>query len=272
MVQADFVWLKKQAKDKRTKLLLEKFEQDLNLIKEGKSVKDRKILKLNLGNYKIFVRRCSALSSMAIYTEIFKEKGHMNLPQFNGKKDKVIFDVGANEGFYTLKLKENNPNLKIIAIEANHLIFQNLKRNIKENQLKDVILINKALSSKVGKVTFDIVPEVSPIGSLKIDTKARPWLKKEKIKKIIVESTTLEKVCESLDVQTIDLLKLDVEGAELDILKSSKNMLPNIKKIVVEYHSPNLRKEVQAFLKNEGFKLLKEEKEGIYGNFYFIRK
>lgn len=219
------------------------------------------------------MRKCSAPSSVDIYTEIFKEKGHSILRQFSGKKDKVIVDVGANEGFYTLKIKQNNSSAKIISVEANPSTFQILKKNIKGNRLNDVVLINKALTSKIGKVIFEIVPEVSAIGALDIGIQKRPWLKKEKIKKIIVNGITLEKLCKDNKITNIDILKLDIEGAEMDVLKSSKYLLQNIKKIVVEYHTPKLKQEIKKFLRINKFKLLAEEKNAeLCGDLYFIRK
>jgi len=271
--QADFNWLMKQAKNKRTKLLLKRIQQEWKLVREkGEFIKGRNLFSLDLGKYKIWMSKCGAPSSIDIYTEIFKEKAHSILPQFSGKKDKVIFDIGANEGFYTLKIKQNNPNAKIVAVEPNPFAFQILKKNIKSNKLKDVILINKALASKIGKVNFEIVPEVSAIGALDIRMQKRPWLKEEKIKRVAVESTTLKKICEETRIREIDILKLDVEGAELDILKSSKDLLQNVKKIVVEYHTPKLRQEVKKFLKANKFILLKEEKAWRCGDLYFIRK
>lgn len=274
MPQADFKWLMQQAKDKKTKLLIKQIQKDQELIRtKGKFAKGKKVLNLRLGRYKIYMQKCGAPSSVDIYTEIFKEKGHADLPQFSGKGSRVIIDAGANEGFYTLKIKQNNPSAQIVAIEANPLAFKILKKNVRGNKLKNVILINKALASGLGKMTFAIVPEISALGALDIGPQKRPWLKKENVKKIAVWGTTLKKVCADNHIANIDILKLDVEGAEMSILKNSKDLLPNIKKIVVEYHTPKLKQEIKKFLQVNKFKFLHEKRDaGHCGDLYFIRR
>jgi FkbM family methyltransferase len=274
MPQVDFKWLMGQAKNSRTKTLLKCIRQDRNLVYEkGQFAKGANIFSLDLGKYKIWVRKCSAPSSVDIYTEIFKERGHSVLQQFSGKKDKVIIDVGANEGFYTLKMKQNNPEAKIISVEANPLNFEILRKNVKSNKLNKVILVKKALTSKVGKFSFEIVPEVGCISALDIGLQERPWLKKEKIKKVVVDGITLKKLCDVHKIEDIDILKLDVEGAEMDILSSSRIILPRIKKIVVEYHTPKLKQDVKKFLGANQFRLIAEEgSDKRCRDLYFIRR
>ncbi len=274
MAEADFNSLMKQARNERTRLLLREIQRDWKLVREkGQFIKGRRLLNLDLGIYEIWMRQCSAPSSIDIYTEIFRRKAHSILPQFSGKRDRVIFDIGANEGFYTLRIKQNNPSAKIVAVEANPSAFEILKKNVTTNKLEDVILINKALTSTIGKVTFEIVPEVSAIGALDMRVQKRPWLRKEIIRKVNIEGVTLERICKDTGIEEIDLLKLDVEGAELEILRSSIDLLENIKKIVVEYHTPELRQEVKEFLRRNKFILLREDEgAGCCGDLYFIRK
>ena len=195
----------------------------------------------------------------------------MFLPAFKGKKDKIVFDVGANEGFYTLGMKENNPKLKIIAIEPIPSTFKMLKKNVQGNKLKNVILVNKALTKSKGKIKFEMVPEVPFAGGSDIAMLKRKWLDNKRIKKITVNSTTLSDLCKKLKINKIDILKLDVEGGELDIIKSSKNFLPNIKKIVIEWHGIKLRNGCKTFLQKNGFKLVYEEKQK-WGDLYFVNK
>jgi len=92
---------------------------------------------------------------------------------------------------------------------------------------------------------------------------------------VTVEGVTINELCKDNKIKEIDILKLDVEGAEMDILKNSGALLKNIKKIVVEYHTPKLKKEIKNFLRKNNFILLAEEKEkqgiGGCGDLYFLR-
>lgn len=271
-IKTDFDFIKKRIKDKKSLARLQEIKEDWQKVrKEGKIIKSSKIFDINIGKFKFWLRKNGASSSIDTYLEVFKHNNHMVLPGFKGKKDKIVFDVGANEGFYTFRMKENNPNLKIMAIEPVPSTFNLLKKNVNSNKLKNVILKNLALTKEKGKIIFEIVPEATMIASLDIAMQKRPWLDTKRIKKITVASTTLKDLCNKLKIDHIDILKLDVEGSELEILKSSKDFLPNIKKIVIEWHSEKLKKGCKDFLKENGFKLLHEEKKNC-GDLYFINK
>jgi FkbM family methyltransferase len=203
-----------------------------------------------------------------VYTELFKENEHFLLSDFSGKNTNLILDVGANEGYYTLKIKKNNPRAKIVAVEPNPLAFELLEKNIKSNKMTDVILVNKAIGPKTEKGSFEVVEQVNAICGKNVNNIKRPWLKKEMIKKIVVDYISLEKLCSEYRLETINILKLDVEGMETEILKSSKNLLDKIQRIVVEYHSEKSKKALKKYMKNEGFTLLFEEKK-TFGDLYF---
>jgi len=253
-------------KTKKVKDGLKKIEEWHRLaFEEGKFLKSKSLFSVALGKYKIWFRKCSAYSSVDIYTEIFKENDHFLIPEFSGKNANLVIDLGASEGYYTLKLKQNNPTCKVIVVEPNPLAFEVLEKNIKSNKLSDVILVNKAICKKNEKMVFEIVENVSAIGGKDLGIMDRPWLKKEMVKKIKVDCITLNKLFQEYKINKVDILKLDVEGMELEILKSSKNLLNKIQKIVVEWHSKEIRDELKKFLKNNGFKLVFEEKRNYRG-------
>jgi FkbM family methyltransferase len=237
--------------------------------KEGRIIREKRLIDLNLGKYKIWVRKCSAYSSLDTYTEIFKYKAHTLLPEFSAEEDSLIIDAGATEGYYTLKIKENNPKCKVIAIEPNPVAFKMLKKNVRANHLRNITFVNKALASRCRKIPFEVVDEIMAIGSTNIRAVKRPWLEESRIKKINVDGITLKMLCQKYNLQNIDILKLDVEESEIEILKNHKNLLKNIKKIVVEYHGEKLRNKVTQLLEKVGYKLLYQDSE-VCGDSYFI--
>jgi len=270
MEKMDFRFLKRRIKGKKNLSKLNDIKENYkSIFKECKIIKSKQLFNIKIGKYKIWLKEGTSSSSLMTYLEIFKEKVHMKKAGFSGKGNKVVIDVGGNEGYYVLKMKENNPNLKIITLEPVPSTFKLLKKNIESNKLKNVILINKALTKKKGKLIFEIIPEVSAVCATNIKMQKRPWLDTKRIKKIIVKSTTLIDLCKKLKIDKIDILKLDVEGSELEILKNSKPILNNIKKIVIEWHSEKLKRDCIKFLKKNGFKLVYQEKK-ICGDLYFI--
>jgi len=266
----DFPWFLKQAGDSRTKNILRKYEKtakEMDAKKQPVELKEKQKFPLKFRSFKIWLNGNNVLSSLDIFQEIFKERDHTKLQSFIGKKDKVIVDLGANEGYYTLKMKENSPNARIIAVEPNPEAFRILKKNIETNSLKDVICINKAVASKNRKISFEIVKGKTTIGAFKVYKKYR---KKGGLRKIIVSSVTLEKLCKILNVGRIDLLKIDAEGSELDILKGGKNILPNVKKAVIEYHgAQKTKKGVMKIMREMNFKILLMDEKKYYGDIYF---
>ena len=267
---SSFKWLKRIAKNERSRRWIEKIERWRKLaFEQGKFLRSRKLFSVDLGRYKIWFRKCSAYSSVDIYTEIFKEHKHFLISEFSGENANLVVDLGANEGYYTLKLKQNNAKCKVIAIEPNPLAFEILKKNLESNKLRDVILVNKAICSKSGKMSFEMVANVSAIGAKNLRIMRRPWLKKEMIEKIKVDCITLSELFENYKIEKVDILKLDVEGMELEILKSGKNLLNKICKIVVEWHSKEIKDRIKKFLKEKGFKLIFEEEKEC-GDLYFV--
>jgi FkbM family methyltransferase len=270
--EIDFKFLKKQIQNKKDLTKLEEIRNnEIDIFDKKKVFNNPKIFSIRLRDYIIFLRKESSSSSIMTYLEIFKDRIHMKNKLFLGKDDDIIVDIGANEGFYALAMKKNNPNVKIISIEPVKKTFELLNLNIKKNNLKNIISINKAITSKNGFINFESVPEVSAINSTNIFLQKRDWLNLKRIYKIKVSSIRLENLFNRLKLKRIDILKLDVEGSEYEILKSSKKVLLKTKKIVVEYHNKKIKRECIQLLNKIGFRLIREEK-GECADIYFINK
>jgi len=212
MIKLDFPWYLTQAKDIKTKNKLRKWEDFFKRLKDKTKLvelKEKQNFPLKLGKYKIWVNGNNVFQSLHTYLEIFKELDHTRLKGFQGSRERTIVDIGANEGHYVLKMKEKLPKSKIIAVEPNSEAFKILQKNVKENKIKNVILVKKAVSSKNRKVKFERVAGVTQIGGLKIEDTS--WFDKSKIEKIMVDSTSLERLLKLNDVKKVDILKIDAK-------------------------------------------------------------
>ncbi len=267
----NFDWLRKLAKNKKSEKIISEIERDKKMVeKEGKIIKSDKKISIKVGNFIIWLRKDGASSAIDMYFEIFQKKHYTTLPEFSGRNDKIILDIGANEGYYVLKMKENNPRLKIFAVEPNPIAFKILRKNIESNGLKDVIPINKAVSLKKGRIAFQIVDEISTIGSVKISLENKPWLEKSRIREIRVPSVTLSGLFRERGIKSVDIMKMNIEGSEADMLKSGIGCLKMIRRIVLEYHSTALRNECVNLLERNGFRLV-HEIGGKRGHLYFVQ-
>jgi len=262
MLILDFPWYLKQARDARTRSKLKEYEGIAEKLdpKHWMEFREEQEFPLRLGSFRFWLNDNSVFGSLDAYLELFKERHHTRLRDFLGTKDKVIVDLGASEGYYTLKMRENSPRARVVAAEPNPEAFRILRKNVKENNLKNVVLSRAVISDRIGEVDFEIVQGMTQIGALKI-VEDREWLKRNgiRIRKIAARSTTLERLLKSNGIGKVDLLKIDVEGNEMKILESSRRILKDIRKIVVEYHGEETRKQVKGLLKENGFRLLFEE-------------
>jgi FkbM family methyltransferase len=147
------------------------------------------------------------------------------------KENPLIIDIGSHIGISVLYFKSIYPNSQIIAFEPNPYSFEILKENVSMNNLCNVSLINKAVHSHSGIKDF-YIPMDNEYWSSNSAFISGSWTGKERMKKISVESTTLN---EYMD-RDIDMLKIDIEGSELSILKEHKKILDKVQNICVEYH------------------------------------
>lgn len=137
-------------------------------------------------------------------------------------KQPVIIDCGANMGTSVLYFKWLFPQAKLFAFEPDKAIFDVLNQNITNNHLKDVTLFNKAVWINDQDMFFDRNNAQS--GKLIIDASA-----------IKVECVRLNDFMQNFN--HIDFLKLDIEGAELPVLRDITNELKKVNHLFIEYHS-----------------------------------
>jgi FkbM family methyltransferase len=182
-------------------------------------------------------------SLLFIYDEIF------NKQIYNFKTDSktpVIIDAGANIGMSVIYFKMKFPNAKITAFEPDEEVFNVLKNNVASFEFKEVELVKKGLWKEVTVLTFN--SEGADAGRISD--------KKENGKVIKIETSLLSNYLKS---NTIDLLKIDIEGAEFEVLNECKAYLKNVNNIFIEYHSftgqEQVLPELLGILKSAGFRL-----------------
>jgi len=161
-----------------------------------------------------------AASFLSAYKEIFVEEIYA-FP-FEGDQP-VILDLGANIGLSVFFFKKLYPNARIIAFEADPKIFSYLRENMIRNSLADVVLVNKAAWNSETKLQF--CSEGADGGRVSSATDGN-----------LIEVDAVD-MAQYLEGEKIDVLKIDIEGAEEFVLPACKKYLPNIGRIFVEYHS-----------------------------------
>src|SRR5215213_4106895 len=177
------------------------------------------------------------------------------IEHFTPKEGDIVVDIGAHMGRYTIiSSKRVGANGKVIAIEADPSNFGMLNRNIELNQLTNVIPLNYAVYSKDTKIKL-YLPEVESgytIYNTIMYNRART-----EDKFVEVNANTLDYLLQLKGIMDINWVKIDVEGAELEVLKGATNMLSKSKDIalLIEVHGLDNYRPILEFLSSYNFKI-----------------
>jgi FkbM family methyltransferase len=196
------------------------------------------------------------------------------IEHFTPKQGDIVIDIGAHIGLYTIvSSKRVGTNGKVVAIEADPGNFEMLNRNIKLNQLTNVIPLNYAVYSKETKLKLYLPSGES--GFTKYNTIMTNWVNTED-KFVEVNANTLDYLLQLNQIreEQVNWIKIDVEGAEFEVLKGAQNVLSKSKDIalLMELHGPPnvYRPKVQEFLKLYNFKIELEKSYEENGSMHII--
>ena len=155
----------------------------------------------------------------------------------DNKGRKIIIDIGANIGSVSLPLAKMFNNSKIISIEPTIYAFCKLKKNVNLNPtLKKRIMLENTFISNQKK----IVKEVHSSWNV-LDDDIKHNVHLGILKKTSLRVRKLDKICSKF--RKVDFIKIDVDGYELDVLKSGKKTIIRHKPIIYFEFAPYLYKE-----------------------------
>jgi FkbM family methyltransferase len=147
---------------------------------------------------------------------------------FNFRKDpQVIIDAGANIGATSVYFAEKFPQATIIAIEPDHENFQLLQKNITSYQ--NIYPIEGAL--------WYVDSKLSLSNPLNAECAYRVGENESSSSNTAIDAYSIESICQQFNLDHIDLLKLDIEGAEKELFSNSpEKWLPRVNCIIIELH------------------------------------
>jgi len=188
------------------------------------------------------------------------------------KNGGLFIDIGANFGLYTCTVSENKA-VHVYAIEPNYMIIPRLLENIELNKRNNVTVMNVALSNGFQFVSFDL-PKAHNLGSATFTVKSKA--------PFCTLSCSLNYIFQSQHIQTVELIKIDIEGNEFGILEDFRFDDYKIKNLIMEFNqlSKVSFTQVHSFFLNKGFKSftiegkeLLNDKSGIpENNIWFVNQ
>ena len=170
----------------------------------------------------------------------------------------TVLDIGANQGFFSLYAA--GKGARVVSVEPEETNFTVLMENIRINKLEGTIIpVKAAVSGKPGRMVIYVGSYDDPSASF-IVSSSRDFLQDRNrlsgTRKQIVRCITLKDLLETNAVGRVDLMKIDCEGAEIDILKNTPaSFFGCIENIVMETHNNYSQKELVNIIRNKGFEI-----------------
>lgn len=199
---------------------------------------------LNKKKYQIYLR--TYCGDIDIFYEIFFHELYQT-PNIDSLSP-VIFDIGANIGLAALFFLSRYPAATIISVEPDPANASILKKNLSSQiATGQVHFVEAAISNVTGKMFLS-----QPL--LKYNS---ALIKNMTANAKGVSVFTMQHLIAQFSVTEIDILKLDVEGAEENIITQESNWLAKIKILIIEIHSSKAKENILNTLEDKNFHLLK---------------
>jgi len=148
----------------------------------------------------------------------------------------VFIDVGANIGFVSLFVAKKYPGTKVLAFEPAPDTFNALAKNVSRNNAQNVIVINQAVNGDGRDLELLIMPgDSGASNAFGTEEVVDRFTRDMGATVVTVPATTLDKVFEEYEIAKCKVLKLDCEGAEYEVLRTT-DVLGKIDHIVMELH------------------------------------
>jgi FkbM family methyltransferase len=213
--------------------------------------------------------------------------------QITGKDSPlVVFDIGACTGENSVRYARIFPSSTIYTFEPIACNFNYIQQYILQYEITSIYPFALCISDTEGIAEFHVSsgkPENldtdddwdygNKSSSLLTPEKTKevyPWLKFEEI--ITVQTTTLKQFCKEQSISSIDFIHMDVQGAELIILNGAGDFIHKINMIWLEvenvelYKGQPLKKDIEYFMKKNGFVKIEDTVDAVAGDQFWARK
>lgn len=179
--------------------------------------------------------------------------------EFDRRSVRTLVDVGAHEGLYARRASRFFDLTRTILVEP----LPKYAAKLRTLPFPGAHVIEAALSDRIGEATFTLNATEQASSLLEINPAMSDAysLNMTAVKRMPVRLSTLDQVAADLKIEAIDLLKIDVQGAERELLAGAGNALRNTKYIQIEvlfvehYHGCARFFELDAILRRSGFAL-----------------
>jgi FkbM family methyltransferase len=188
-------------------------------------------------------------------------RAYRNLRHLPRLEYRSVIDAGANRGSFTDAFLQLHRPERLVLVEAIPELAEKLRARYAGKP--GIAVVSAALSDRNGEAQFEINRSEASSSLLPIDPRNSAWFSRDLrvARKVQVPTMTLPALMEEQGLQTVDLLKLDLQGAERLVLTGGEAVLDRVRVIYTEvffeqlYAGAWLFWEMNEFLAGRGFKL-----------------
>jgi FkbM family methyltransferase len=196
-------------------------------------------------------------------------------------KSRHFVEIGSYTGIFSLFAAKVNPRLRVWCIEPHPNNFTRIEKNIKLNAFSNITTRQVAAGDKDSDISFSIpkVENLSTVGS--VNQEFSQEFHKAEHMVVEVKQERLDSILVDEELNSFDLLKIDVEYYELNVLKGATEILRKSRPLLMVeiilserlfYYRPGMKgkinerhaEEVEGFLKSFGYSPYQILKDGIY--------
>jgi FkbM family methyltransferase len=170
-----------------------------------------------------------------------------------------VMDIGANGGGFPLLLRlEGAEFARVVSVEMNPLTFQRMQLNVAANIGPAAVAINAAVCGEGQPTEIFLSPTRGGPGESMYDLRADA-----SAAHVSVPTTTLPSIYERYFAgQTIDICKIDIEGAEYEVFESTTDeLLGKIRHLIVEFHDPARTPALLERIRSLGFQEISDKSQ-----------
>ncbi len=174
--------------------------------------------------------------------EIFQGHDYSILLQRRYSGSRVIVDIGANVGIFSIYMKMNYPDSRIYCFEPVPSTFDLLQKNLES--ISNTLIFPFGLFNDNRPERIQLHSTNTGASTIKVQDK----YKNNFTNSVEIELKKASAIFDELNIEKIDILKIDTEGCEVEILDSISSRLPNIDYALLEYHSEADRRKIDQLL------------------------
>lgn len=193
------------------------------------------------------------------FGDVFEQEVYRTVPRYL-QDCSTIVDLGANIGLASLYLASAYPSARIVAVEPNRDNFQLLETNLKD-------LIQEGRCMPLQAAVWSVRTELA------VDPKWQPgaynaFRVRDQGSSVgaadLVQGFTMEEILASSKFHHVDLLKVDIEGAEVELFRNGLGWLDRVRAIAIEFHGRSrYESDFDQTIRASGFRVCEEDSHTV---------